>query len=76
MGASLIAVEINGAVEKKNSKDDSIKIMQKGEGMTPGSEQWGEVAMGRLKSMEKAGGKTIIEIEIKSAMKVGTFGPG
>lgn len=76
MGATLITVEINGTVEKKNPKDDSLKIMQKGEGMTPGSDKWGEVAMGRIKQMTPSGGKTIVEIEIKSAMKIGGTGPG
>jgi hypothetical protein len=76
MGATLIHVEMDGKVLKKNPNDDSIKIMQKGEGMTPGSERWGEVAMGRLKSMETDGGKTIIEVEVKTAMKVGGGGPG
>ncbi len=76
MGATLVTVEVDGAVKKENSKDDSIKVMQKGEGMTPGSDVWGEVAMGRLKSLEMQNGKTIVEIEIKTAMKVGGTGPG
>jgi hypothetical protein len=76
MGATLITVELDGAVEKKNAKDDSLKIMQRGEGMTPNSDKWGEVAMGRIKTMTPSGGKTIVEIEIKSAMKIGGGGPG
>jgi len=76
MGATLITVELDGVVEKKNAKDDSLKIMQRGESMTPNSDKWGEVAMGRIKTMTPSGGKTIVEIEIKSAMKIGGGGPG
>ncbi len=67
MGATEVTVQIEGQFEKKNAKDDSIKIMQQGEGMTPSSQRWGEVAMGRIKSVS---GNTVI-VEIKSAMKVG-----
>ncbi len=76
MGATLVKVEFDGKVEKKNQKDDSLKVMQKGEGMTPGSERWGEVAIGRLKSIDSNGGKTVIEIEVKTAIKIGGGGPG
>ncbi len=44
--------------------------MQPGEGMvhTPGN--WGEVAMGNLKSITKRDGKTIVEIEVTDATKM------
>lgn len=67
MGATEITVQIQGQFEKKNAKDDSIKIMQQGEGMTPTSVKWGEVAMGRIKSVSG----NIVVVEVKSAMKVG-----
>jgi len=70
-GTTVLTVEVNGAFEKKNQKDDSVKVMQQGEGMTPGSERWGEVALGKLKSVEKEGGKTLVNIEIKTAIKIG-----
>lgn len=75
MGATEVTVNIQGSFEKKNPKDDSIKIMQQGEGMTPASDKWGEVAMGRIKSVS---GNTVV-IEVKTAMKVGkgtTVRPG
>ena len=76
MGVTLISVEVDGSVEKKNEKDPNLKIMQKGESMTPTSERWGEVAMGKLKAIRKEGGKSIVEVEIDSAIKIGTGGPG
>lgn len=74
MGLTEIAVKLEGKFKKQNEKDDTIKIMQQGEGMTPASARWGEVAMGRLKSVNKEGGQTIVYIEIKSAIKVGKGG--
>jgi hypothetical protein len=70
-GATEIEVEVDGSFKKNNEKDDSIKIMQQGEGMTPNSERWGEVAMGRLKTVTQEGGKTVVHIEIKTAIKIG-----
>lgn len=67
MGLTEVVIKLDGSFDKKNTKDDSIKIMQQGEGMTPTSERWGEVAMGRLKSV--ANGTVVVEV--KSAMKVG-----
>ncbi len=71
MGAAEVAIRLDGPFEKKNPKDDSIKIMQQGEGMTPTSDKWGEVAMGRLKSVSSEGGQTVVTIEVKSAIKIG-----
>ena len=39
--------------------------------MTPASQKWGEVAMGRLKSVENEGGKSVAYIELKNATKIG-----
>lgn len=76
IGTTVIAVEVDGAFEKKNEKDDTIKVMQQGEGMTPGSSRWGEVAYGRLKSVSKSGPSTLVEIEINTAIKIGKTGKG
>ena len=70
-GVTLLQIEIDGQFKRKNSREDSVKVMQQGEGMTPASKQWGEVAFGKLKSIEPKGSKTIISIELKGAVKVG-----
>lgn len=70
-GVTTIVVEAQGRVAKKNSNDDFVKVLQQGEGMTPRSLAWGEVAMGRLRTIEAAGGKTVLYIEVKVATKVG-----
>jgi hypothetical protein len=70
-GLTVLEVELDGAMKKQNEKDDWIKIVQPGEGMTPASDKWGEVAMGRLKEIKNDGGKTVAYIEIKSAAKIG-----
>jgi hypothetical protein len=70
-GLTEVAVVVK-EFKKTNDKDDSIKIMQQGEGMTPVSDKWGEVAMAQLKSVEKtAAGETIVHLEIKMAIKIG-----
>ena len=70
-GLLTLIVEVNGSVNRKNEKSKAIKVMQAGEGMvhTPG--RWGEVAMGNLKSITKRDNKTIVEIEIADATKMG-----
>ncbi len=70
-GTTVLAIELDGALKKQNEKDDWIKLLQPGEGMAPVSENWGEVAMGRLKSVENEKGKNVAYIEIKTAIKVG-----
>jgi hypothetical protein len=86
MGATVIHIEVDGKVEKKNDKDNNVKVMQKGESMTPTihkhdaspapAERWGEVATGTFKGVRTEGSKTIVEVEISGAMKIGTAGPG
>lgn len=76
MGVTLISVEVEGSVTKKNDKNGDIKIMQQGESMTPTSQKWGEVAMGKIKGITKEGSKSIVELEIDGAIKIGTGGPG
>ena len=68
-GITTLVVQVQGAVEKKNLKDDSIKVVQQGEGMTPRSDVWGEVAFGRLQKVASEGGQTVAYIEIKGAAK-------
>lgn len=77
-GVMNMVVELKGQLNKKNSESDYIKVAQMGEGMTPYAERWGkiksrwgEVAMGKLKSVESAGSKSRVHIEIDAATKVG-----
>jgi hypothetical protein len=70
-GATILIVEVDGKVERKNLKEDMIKVFQPGEAMTPNSPRFGEVAMGRLKSIKEKGAKTVVEIELDGAAKVG-----
>lgn len=67
-GLTTLTVELVRGLEKKNPGDNSIKLAQQGEGMTGRSQMWGEVAMGRLRSVE-SGGKVVV-IEIPTATKV------
>lgn len=69
-GLTTLIVEVNGPVVIKNEKSKAIKIMQTGEGMVHAPGQWGEVAMGNLKSIAKNDGKTIVEIEVTDATKM------
>jgi hypothetical protein len=67
-GITTLIVNIGGTVKKSNANDDTIKVAQVGEAMTPLSQtSWGEVAYGRLKSVD---GNTV-EVELKVAVKVG-----
>lgn len=67
-GVTTIIIQTEGSVKKSNPADDSIKLAQTGEGMTPASQKdWGEVAWGRLKDIN---GSTV-EVEIKVACKIG-----
>jgi|SRR5271168_3317351 len=70
-GATMLIVEVDGKVTRKNEKEDMIKVFQPGEGMTPNSKLFGEVAMGKLKSIKEQGAKTIVEIQLEGAAKVG-----
>jgi hypothetical protein len=67
-GITTVIVRLDKAANKSNPADDSIKVAQCGECMTPLDDKaWGEVAFGRLKSID---GNTV-EIEVKVAVKVG-----
>ena len=65
-----LEVELGGSFAKGNSRDNAIKVAQQGEGMTARSDKWGEVAIGRLKSVDSAGGKSVVAIEIPVATKI------
>lgn len=67
-GITTIVVRLDKSASKSNPGDDTIKVAQPGESMTPlDKEAWGEVAFGRIKSMS---GSTV-EVEVKVATKVG-----
>lgn len=70
-GVTDVVIAINGKFDKKNGADDYVKIMQQGEGMTPASQQWGEVAMGTLSKIDSASGKTLVHIALRGATKLG-----
>ncbi|MBZ0186843.1 MAG: hypothetical protein K8F91_11405, partial [Candidatus Obscuribacterales bacterium] len=69
-GITTLVIELNEKAVKQNSHDDSVKVVQQGEGMTPDSIAWGEVAFGRLKSLSVDGSKTVAEVELKVAIKI------
>ena len=69
-GPTTLIVEVEGPVKKKNDKDKNIKVLQPGEGMVPIDDNWGEVAMGTLKSIENQNGKTIVKIDLEGAVKI------
>lgn len=70
-GVTTAVIAITGKLQKNNGGDDHVKIMQQGEGMTPASQKWGEVAMGTLSSVDESGGKTLVHIALKGAIKIG-----
>lgn len=70
-GVTNVVVAINGKFDKKNGSDDYVKIMQQGEGMTPASQKWGEVAMGTLSKIDSGSGKTLVHIALRGATKLG-----
>lgn len=66
-----MVINIEGGFDKKNLSDNSIKLVQPGEGMVARSEDWGEVGFGVLKSVESQSGKRQVTVELKVAAKVG-----
>jgi hypothetical protein len=70
-GATTIVVELNAPLKRENESNDSIKVVQKGEVMTHDSERWGEVAMGKLHSVQNEKGKNVAYIVVKDAVKIG-----
>ncbi len=73
LGTTTIMIELEGGINKVDAKReiDFVKIMQKGEGMTPHADRWGEVAMGTIKGVVSDNGRQILQIETQAATKVG-----
>jgi hypothetical protein len=71
LGVTTLVVEVEGSLDRKNDKNEFVKVMQQGEGMTPHSDRWGEVAMGSITSIKNEAGKTVLEISVHTARKVG-----
>ena len=67
-GVTTLVIQLNGPLDKKNGKDNSIKLAQVSEGMSSHSSRWGEVAIGTLKAVEQ-GGRTV-QVEILTATKI------
>ena len=70
-GNTIMEIEIKGRLAKQNPNDDSIKVAQLGEGMSPLAERWGkvttrwgEVAMGRIRAVDDRSIKSIISVEV------------
>jgi len=68
-GLTSIVIEVEGSISRKNEKNEYVKVMQQGEGMTPHSNAWGEVAMGTIKSVNNESGKTLVTVEVSAAVK-------
>ncbi|MBI5175797.1 MAG: hypothetical protein SFV17_26295 [Candidatus Obscuribacter sp.] len=68
-GVTSVVIILDGSLSKVDAKRevDYVKVMQKGEGMTPRADRWGEVAMGTLKAVTG----NLVTIEVKAATKVG-----
>ena len=65
-GLTSLVINMKSRVAKKNAKDNSVKIVQLGEGMTARSPYWGEVALGQIKAND---GQSLT-IEIPTATKI------
>jgi len=71
LGVTTLVVEVEGSLHRQNQNNEFVKVMQQGEGMTPHSERWGEVAMGSITSVKSEAGKTVLEISVTAATKLG-----
>ena len=67
-GRTTLVIDLNAPYQKKNDKDNIVKIAQEGEGMTMNSPRWGEVAMGHIKTVENSGRR--LHVEIPTATKI------
>jgi len=77
-GVTTMVVEIEGRLQKQNPNDNTVKVAQLEEGMAPRAKKWGEitprwgeVAMGKISSIEEQGFKSKVNIEISAATKTG-----
>jgi hypothetical protein len=66
--ATTLSIQLNAAFNKKNSKDNHVKLVQEGERMSAQSARWGEVAMGTVKSVNSS--NNTVEIEITTATNI------
>ncbi len=69
-GVTTLTVEVEGSLDRKNDQNEFVKVFQQGEGMTPRSERWGEVAMGSISSIKNDSGKTVLIITVPTATKI------
>jgi hypothetical protein len=67
-GKTTLIVELKAPLDKKNDKDKQLKLAQPGEGMTGGSDRWGEVALGELAALEQGG--RVVTVQIRTATKI------
>lgn len=67
-GVTTLVVKLSSGFQKKNNKDNHVKVVQEGEGMAANSKRWGEVAMGVVKAFHEQD-KTV-EVEVTSATKI------
>lgn len=67
-----MVIDIEGGFDKKNINDNTVKLVQQGEGMAARSEDWGEVGFGVYKGSNSEPGKPRqVTVELKIAAKVG-----
>lgn len=69
-GETTLVIEIEGSLTRNgDTGNDYVKLMQQGEGTLPAAGSWGEVAMGTIGSPSNQGGKTVVEVKVKTATK-------
>ncbi len=71
-GVTTLTIQAKSSVSRKNSKNDTVKLAQLGEGMSANSERWGEVAVGQVKSV--SGDQLVIELPYATKIS-GAAGP-
>ena len=65
-GITTLVVQTKEPIKKVNQNDSTVKLAQLSEGMAANSEYWGEVAIGKLKSLNG----NLATIEIPYATKI------
>lgn len=66
-GVTKVIIDLDAPLNRKNEKNESVKIAQLGEAMTPtDSQAWGEVAMGKLASVDSSS----VVVDVDFATKV------
>lgn len=69
-GLTTLQVQLDQPLQRKNPENPQFKLTQVGEGMTGGSQRWGEVGMAYVKSVGD-GGQSVV-LEIRTATKLDT----